>query len=293
MKRKSLIILLAAAALSGCTSRTTAPEQSRLESLTVQTEEQTAEHTSEPSTLEADPTADEWLPTGETTEITVGDLLNEFKAGDGAFFDNVFLGLNNPGSGGYVDYDDFAGSVMKNEYSDQVDSLYLAECIDPLTFRKSQELFGNTEKWREFYQVRLVRDLVDGSEPDKVVYIRKSGGIEYQDPSDPPYSPGEKFVVLLNAENDGYCDSVGGGMLNYDIYDEDGTLWAYSRDNYILDDLGFTGSENIKESRVTSTTSNPARYTQKLPLDELSAALRGIFEENSFTRHFRPEGTQD
>ena len=42
----------------------------------------------------------------------------------------------------------------------------------------------------------------------------------------------------------------------------------------MMDELSIDGSENISETRITSTTDNPVIYTQKLPLDSLAEYLR-------------------
>lgn len=312
MKHRTLSIFLAAVMLTGCTSRETVPNSVQPEPASVQTAEQTSERTQEQptqegaaaqtleqptqdsaagqtleqSTLESASTAEAPLPTGETTEITLSMVLDEYQPGDGAYFDNVFRSLVPGGSGGIIDYADFVLTLKSWQQQQASDSFYLAECVSTLTKKKASELFGETENWRQYYEVRLIRDLVDGTEPDRVVYIRMTASPDYQESGDPPYCPGERFTMFIDRETDGFCQSSDSHMLRYDVYEEGGELWAYSRNNYIIDALGFTGSEDISEKRVTSTTQNPAKYTQKLPLDSLAEGMRGVFQENSLTRHF-------
>lgn len=291
MKHKSLLIFLAAVMLSGCTSREVTPpvsEQS-LVSSQEQTNESTDELTADVSTLETAPMTGEAMQANGTTEVTMGWLLDEFPTGDGAYFDKVFKGLNPQGSGGFIDYEDYVASLAENQLNKPIDSFYLVECISALTPKKASELFSETDNWRQYYEVRLIRDLVDGSEPDRVVFVRMSGAVEYQEDYYPAYAPGEKFTLYIYQETDGFCQVADGQMLRYDVYDEDGELWAYSRNNNIIDDLAFDGSVDIAETRVTSTTRNPVKYTQKLPLDSLAEGMRGVFEENSLTRHFAPQ----
>ena len=291
MKHKSLLIFLAAVMLSGCTSREVTPpvsEQS-LVSSHEQTNESTDELTADVSTLETAPMTGEAMQANGTTEVTMGWLLDEFPTGDGAYFDKVFKGLNPQGSGGFIDYEDYVATLAENQLNKPIDSFYLVECISALTPKKASELFSETDNWRQYYEVRLIRDLVDGSEPDLVVFVRMSGAVEYQEDYYPAYAPGEKFTLYIYQETDGFCQVADGQMLRYDVYDEDGELWAYSRNNNIIDDLAFAGSVDIAETRVTSTTQNPVKYTQKLPLDSLAEGMRGVFEENSLTRHFAPQ----
>lgn len=291
MKHKSLLIFLAAVMLSGCTSREVTPpvsEQS-LVSSQEQTSESTDELTADVSTLETAQMTGEAMQANGTTEVTMGWLLDEFPTGDGAYFDKVFKGLNPQGSGGFIDYEDYVATLAENQINKPIDSFYLVECISALTPKKASELFSETDNWRQYYEVRLIRDLVDGSDPDRVVFVRMSGAVEYQEDYYPAYAPGEKFTLYIYQETDGFCQVADGQMLRYDVYDEDGELWAYSRNNNIIDDLAFDGSVDIAETRVTSTTRNPVKYTQKLPLDSLAEGMRGVFEENSLTRHFAPQ----
>lgn len=291
MKHKSLLIFLAAVMLSGCTSREVTPpvsEQS-LVSSQEQTSESTDELTADVSTLETAQMTGEAMQANGTTEVTMGWLLDEFPTGDGAYFDKVFKGLNPQGSGGFIDYEDYVATLAENQINKPIDSFYLVECISALTPKKASELFSETDNWRQYYEVRLIRDLVDGSEPDRVVFVRMSGAVEYQEDYYPAYAPGEKFTLYIYQETDGFCQVADGQMLRYDVYDEDGELWAYSRNNNIIDDLAFDGSVDIAETHVTSTTRNPVKYTQKLPLDSLAEGMRGVFEENSLTRHFAPQ----
>ncbi len=295
MKHRTLAIFLAAVMLTGCTSKENVLNSVQPEPASIQTAEQTSERTQEQSTqesavehstLESAATAEAPLPTGETTEITLSMVLDEYQPGEGAYFDNVFRSLVPGGSGGIIDYSDFVLTLKSWQQQQASDSFYLVECVSTLTKKKASELFGETENWRQYYEVRLIRDLVDGTEPDRVVYIRMTASPDYQESGDPPFCPGERFTVLIDQETDGFCQSSDSHMLRYDVYEEDGELWAYSRNNYIIDELGFAGSEDISEKRVTSTTQNPAKYTQKLPLDSLAEGMRGVFQENSLTRHF-------
>lgn len=295
MKYRSVLILLAAVILSGCTSREVTPPVSEQPAVSNQmpTSESADELTADASALETAQITGEAPQADGTTEVTVGWLLDEFPTGDGAYFDKVFKGLNPQGSGGFIDYNDYVGTLVDNQLHGPTDSFYLVECISALTPKKASGLFSETDNWRQYYEVCLIRDLVDGSEPDRVVFVRMSGAVEYQEDYYPAYAPGEKFTLYIYQEKDGFCQVADGQMLRYDVYDEDGELWAYSRNNNIIDDLAFAGSEDIAETRVTSTTRNPVKYTQKLPLDSLAEGMRRVFEENSLTRHYSANGTQD
>lgn len=295
MKIKMIPLLCAAVLFSGCTSREATPLVG--EQTFVPPQEQTGvptnEQTTDEGTLETSEAPGGTLQADGTTEITMGWLLDEFPTGDGAYFDKVFKGVNPQGSGGFIDYQDYVGTLVDNQLHRPTDSFYLVECISALTPKKASELFSETDNWRQYYEVRLIRDLVDGSEPDRVVFVRMSGAVEYQEIYYPAYAPGEKFTLYIDQETDGFCQVADGQMLRYDVYDEDGEIWAYSRNNNIIDDLAFVGSEDIAETRVTSTTRNPVKYTQKLPLDSLADGMRRVFEENSLTRHYSADGTQD
>lgn len=281
MKHRIISLLAAAAVLlTGCQSREVSIAMEKQNGQTAVTAEAPAQDlTGELSGGAA---------TGEEAQVT-GEAATgeeEYQPTGGSYFDDVFKGFESNGVGDYSGVDEYIRSMKAPEVADVLDSLYLVECVEPLTYKRSQELFGNKKRWWQFYEVRLKRDLMDGSEPDRTVYIRRSMSAEYQLKGFPAYAPGEQFLLLLSDEADGYCQVSGSGMLDYDVYDEDGTLWAYSRDCRTFDE-SIPGCEKIDEDRVTSTTQNPAHYTGRLTLDALTAYMQELFRDNGLTRHFR------
>ena len=77
----------------------------------------------------------------------------------------------------------------------------------------------------------------------------------------------------------------GAYAFRYDVTEENGKTIIYSRDSD-LDSLALATSESIKTSVITSTTQNPAFYTQKLELNSLVEFLREDWEKQGISTHY-------
>ena len=66
----------------------------------------------------------------------------------------------------------------------------------------------------------------------------------------------------------------------YDIRLDGSDRIAYSRQNLELDGLALAGSENISVKAVTSTTKNPAVYSQRLPLSSAAEFVAREWSEH-------------
>lgn len=103
------------------------------------------------------------------------------------------------------------------------------------------------------------------------------GNPRIQEKSDPVYSPGERFTVAVHpkAENSDITRSCGGFMFRFDVEEDNGNYIALSRGDFGIDELKNSNcAVDISLDTITSTTNNPAHYTCKIPLDDLTEYLR-------------------
>ena len=69
--------------------------------------------------------------------------------------------------------------------------------------------------------------------------------------------------------------SCGGFMFRFDVEEDNGNYIALSRGDFGIDELKNSNcAVNISLDTITSTTNNPAHYTCKIPLDDLTEYLR-------------------
>lgn len=97
--------------------------------------------------------------------------------------------------------------------------------------------------------------------------------------TDPIYAPGEIFACAMLEDTDKGCMQAVYGY-RYDIRLDGSDRIAYSRQNLELDGLALEGSENISAKAVTSTTKNPAVYTQRLPLSSVAEFVAKEWSEH-------------
>lgn len=201
-----------------------------------------------------------------------------------------------------TDYES-AMETISNVNTGVIKSFYLVKTVRALNLEDCEKLNGwnewfkasyaldydpelkNDHKYfgdKTIYEVEIVSDLLRNTEENGNMYVAISMGnpLEQQE-SDPAYCPGEMFTVAVYEpdENSEIMRSCGGFMLRYDIEVCDGDYRALSRNNYEIDRLNIDGSNNIDEISVTSTTANPVRYSQELPLDKLTEFIKGDWTE--------------
>ncbi len=232
------------------------------------------------------------------------------------YYDDIYEGLNmNTYVGPPATYEERM-SIITDPRSGGLDSLYLVETVKALTLAECSQLAG----WEEFsspydgatteaesteadnyyvgstiYEVRVIRDLISGEKQSRTMYV----SLSMENPvrqihGDPCYSPRERFTLAVLNPTDSTCEilrTVGGFRL--DVVQEDGVLMAYSRSNRPTDELHISGSVDISQEVIRSTTDNPAVYTQKLPLDNLAEFLRNDWQQRGVSRHFADTSTAE
>ncbi len=217
------------------------------------------------------------------------------KPGDGKpAYDDMFKGINSNTyvKGPDMTYDDVMEMLAPDERHPEwdADSFYLVETVKVLTLDECRELAGWDDNYadRVMYKVKVQKDLISGETVDRVENIFISmGNIEWQNKGDPIYAPGERFTVVLTKPYEG-CDflrTTAAFAFRYDAIEENGEIMLYSRGSE-LDELNMPTSVNIEESVITSTTKNPAIYSQKLKLTAFADYLREDWEKRGLTSHF-------
>ena len=247
----------------------------------------------------ADSTFEDGVVKEETSEVTPsGD--------DTCYYDDVYKGLDlNPTLRVPETYNESMDRAT-DPRGGGLDSFYLLQVVRALTLSESEELDGWYERFRStygetfevgddeseqkymydytLYEVIVLEDLISGEQLGHTAYVLTGMGVEYQDEYDPPYSPHDRFTAALSLPADG-CDFVSslcGDVFRYDVVGDT----AYSRSDPKLVEHYIADSKVIEELRVTTTTDNPVRYTQELPLERLAEFMREDWENRGASRHF-------
>lgn len=203
-----------------------------------------------------------------------------------AFYDDTFVGLALQGSGPRTTYNEVMDSLTSQSAKDRgtyIDSFYLVETVRAL----STEEYDWDSNDSTIYEVKIIEDLISGEDINRTEKILISNGTpKWQYEYDPAYAPGERFTVALGKPKEGkdYIETPGSYMFKYDV-PSDGSGYIYSRVSE-MDKLNLPTSENIKEIVVTSTTQNPAGYTQKVTLDAVVEFLRSDWKARGVSSHF-------
>ncbi len=208
-------------------------------------------------------------------------------------YDDVYKGVNrNYVMGSPLSYDEIADYLTNDPGHPEwdTDSLYLVETIKALSLDECKALadWDGMYSMETTYKVRVLKDLISGETVDRTENILISMGcVEWQNKGDPIYAPGERFTVVLTKPYEG-CDFLrtpAAFAFRYDAVEEDGEIMLYSRRSD-LDALNMPTSVNIEESVITSTTKNPAIYSQKLTLTAFADYFREDFKKRGLTSHF-------
>lgn len=209
-------------------------------------------------------------------------------------YDGVFKGINNDSStGAPMSYDEameMITSPFQKENGIFLDSFYIVETVRVLPYEEARELNGWTEicEGKTMYEVKLLKDLIGGETVDRTEKIIVAAGtVEWQNDGDPAYAPGEKFTVALTKpqENCDFLQTPVSSMFRYDVVEDATGTTLYSRKSEI-DKLNLSGTVNIDEKTITSTTQNPAVHSQKVGLDTLADFLRSDWEQRGVSAHF-------
>ena len=217
-------------------------------------------------------------------------------ANETAVYDDVFRGAAGSATGAPMTYEDVMSMIASGEeHGEYLDSLYLVETVKALTAKECAKLDGwdITYSDRTIYEVNIIEDLISGEAVGRKEYIFVSmGNTQWQNKGDPIYAPGEKFTVALTKPQQG-CDFLrtpGSFMFRYDaVEDASGNITLYSR-NSAMDDLDLPNAVAIEKTVITSTTKNPAIYTQAVELKALVDFIRSDWEQRGISSHFKNIG---
>ena len=159
-----------------------------------------------------------------------------------------------------------------------------------MSYEEARELDGWTEvcEGKTVYEVRILSDLISSEEINRTEKIIVANGpVEWQKGGDPVYAPGERFTVALTKPQEGcdYLQTPFSITFRYDVIEDEEGITLYSRGSEI-DKLELPTSEKLDEKVITSTTQNPAHYTQKLSLNALTEFLRSDWEQRGVSSHF-------
>ncbi|MGN1339629.1 MAG: hypothetical protein ACI4WS_05010, partial [Oscillospiraceae bacterium] len=209
-------------------------------------------------------------------------LLDENTPAEGeAYYDNEFRELDlNPVTMGYPSYEDLLYLLMDTQahYGSKA-QFNLCRTVRVLPNNEARTYIGSSGD-RTVYEVQIIENLITGEKPDKTVMLVMSmGSPEVQKTGDPIYAPREQFTCAMMEDADKGCMQAVYGY-RYDIRLDGSDRIAYSRQNLELDGLALAGSENISAKAVTSTTKNPAVYTQRLPLSSVTEFVAKEWSEH-------------
>lgn len=209
-------------------------------------------------------------------------------------YDDVFEGVNGNGyTGAPMSYDEIMEMItspLQKENGIFLDSFYLVETIRAIPYEEARELDGWTEvcEGKTIYEVKILSDLISGEEMNRTEKIIVANGtVEWQKGGDPVYASGERFTVALTKPQEGcdYLQTPSSITFRYDVIEDEEGITLYSRGSEI-DKLGLPTSAKLNEKVITSTTQNPAHYTQKLSLNALTEFLRSDWEQRGMSSHF-------
>lgn len=269
---------------------------------TAEIAESTVESTSQDNIAEiAEPTL-ESAPQDSTAEFVESTLetssekenINTPEAGE-AYYDNEFKGTTG-NTGAPMSYEDVMDmlKVGEDEHGEYIDSFFLVETIRALSLDECAELAGWTEDYadRTVYKVNVLKDLISGEDVNRTEYIFVSmGNVQWQNSGDPIYAPGEKFTVVLAKPQDG-CDFLrtpGSFMFRYDVVETSaGDIELYARSNPIQSQ-NLDSAVDMDTQTITSTTLNPAKYTQKIELTDMVEFIRADWQERMMSTSYNEE----
>ena len=203
-------------------------------------------------------------------------LTENAPAEGGAYYDDVFKEFNmNPSITGYSSYEDLIGLLKEAEthYGSKA-QFDLCRTVRVLPQKEARKYVGSSGD-RTVYEVQIIENLITGEQLDKtVMLVMTMGSPEIQEKGDPIYAPGELFTCAMLEDAEKGCMQAVYGY-RYDVRLDGNNRIAYSRRNLELDGLALADSQDISVSAVTSTSKNPAVYSQRLPLSSVADFVTG------------------
>lgn len=219
--------------------------------------------------------------TGETPAGEDPLLTENAPAEGGAYYDDVFKEFNmNPSITGYSSYEDLIGLLKEAEthYGSKA-QFDLCRTVLVLPQKEARKYVGSSGD-RTVYEVQIIENLITGEQLDKtVMLVMTMGSPEIQEKGDPIYAPGELFTCAMLEDSEKGCMQAVYGY-RYDVRLDGNNRIAYSRRNLELDGLALADSQDISVSAVTSTSKNPAVYSQRLPLSSVADFVTGEWSKN-------------
>lgn len=198
-----------------------------------------------------------------------------------AYYDDVFKEFNmNPSITGYSSYEDLIGLLKEAEthYGSKA-QFDLCRTVRVLPQKEARKYVGSSGD-RTVYEVQIIENLITGEQLDKtVMLVMTMGSPEIQEKGDPIYAPGELFTCAMLEDSEKGCMQAVYGY-RYDVRLDGNNRIAYSRRNLELDGLALADSQDISVSAVTSTSKNPAVYSQRLPLSSVADFVTGEWSKN-------------
>ena len=186
----------------------------------------------------------------------------------------------NPSITGYSSYEDLIGLMKEAEthYGSKA-QFDLCRTVRVLPQKEARKYVGSSGD-RTVYEVQIIENLITGEQLDKtVMLVMTMGSPEIQEKGDPIYAPGELFTCTMLEDAEKGCMQAVYGY-RYDVRLDGNNRIAYSRRNLELDGLALADSQDISVSAVTSTSKNPAVYSQRLPLSSVADFVAGEWSKN-------------
>ena len=176
---------------------------------------------------------------------------------------------------GHSSYEDLIGLLKEAEthYGSKA-QFDLCRTVRVLPQKEARKYVGSSGD-RTVYEVQIIENLITGEQLDKtVMLVMTMGSPEIQEKGDPIYAPDELFTCAMLEDSEKGCVQAIYGY-RYDVRLDGNNRIAYSRRNLELDGLALADSQDISVSAVTSTSKNPAVYSQRLPLSSVADFVAG------------------
>ena len=181
---------------------------------------------------------------------------------------------------GHSSYEDLIGLLKEAEthYGSKA-QFDLCRTVRVLPQKEARKYVGSSGD-RTVYEVQIIENLITGEQLDKtVMLVMTMGSPEIQEKGDPIYAPDELFTCAMLEDSEKGCMQAVYGY-RYDVRLDGNNRIAYSRRNLELDGLALADSQDISVSAVTSTSKNPAVYSQRLPLSSVADFVTGEWSKN-------------
>ena len=138
------------------------------------------------------------------------------------------------------------------------------------------------ETTRSLYKIELTYDYLNGVELDTKMYLSYPGTVDVQIEGRPILSEGEKYLTCLTFDGD-YAEML--YEMSYAIHRINGLDVAYHLVGGDEIDPGYThmGMLDIEREVITTTLNNPAQYTHKAAVKELTRYIKRKWAREDYT----------